>query len=393
MTGTRLISAVTHLTVHVISRGMSAVLSLSLFSLFAREYSDAVLADIFFFGFIYGFVISTMRMIPQLVARISGTARRSLRLRQARDGIASLKLIVLPMIVVVFFIAFEASNNIPISLLAAVIIPFAVADIDLFRSALNKSSLFSFSFSIGSGLALLVFLFVPSKTRELAILVVVIQWLPVGFMNARAAIHMLRNRFSNAVGLIARTSGATSLAIFDGFIINFPFLGFWATIDSERVSLAISIRLFVSSLPLLTLMVHWANMSYFDDLGHILKIPTKVVFALALITSGLVSGGVFILLFSNVSGRMLNWEEILGYVILLAAFSTYFSNARFLQIASGQQRTVFLSTCLWLAIFGTAFISLQAIFFQLDALFVIFLQAGVLLLFAGHLALLLRQRL
>lgn len=385
MTGSTMVLALKHLLLHVGSRGASAILSLLLFALFAREYPDPVLANVFAFGFLYGFAISTTRIVPQLVARIPGAARRSVRLRLAQEGVASLKLIILPVTLIVLALAYQASTNVPIALLAAVIFPFAVADVDIFRSVLNRSSLFSFSFSIGSALALIVFHATPSKTQSLGILVITLQWLPVGLVNLRTGLYMLRNPLSNAIGLMARMRGASALAIFDGCVINLPFLSFWAISETERISMSISIRLFVSSLPLLTLLMHWANMSYFDDLSRVLKLSKQWVFALALLTSGLAAGGVFIFVFSYISGRSLGWEEILGFAVLLASFSAYLSIVRFIQVTPSGQRTLLISVGLWFAVFVAVFTSAQIIFYQLDALFVILLQSVVLVLFAINL--------
>lgn len=315
-------------TIHLASRLGSVGLSFLLFAWIGRVLTTPEATNAYFFSFALGFGLATARMTLQLGSAIDGNDRSSQRARAARQGLAILRAI-LPMLAIgVGCIAWIFTLNPLLALLATAVTLLAAPDIDLLRGIVGRSSIFAASFSAGSLLALVLLQWVLPRTLTGVVLALLIQWMPVCVLNASAIRRMLSDtrKIRPTASMIF---GTLTLAGFDGLILNAPFFGWLPSSDQTSHDLALVMRVFVASLPILPLLMHWSNSTSFGRLCNGFGVSLQTGFMLGLLTSGLFAGCLFLSSYAAISKQPVGVNVIGMYVMLLGAYSLFAPKMRF----------------------------------------------------------------
>jgi hypothetical protein len=161
-----------------------------------------------------------------------------------------------------------------------------------------------------------------------------VPWLPVALGNVFSLHRWGRlrrlpaGRGAHAQAWLHLTS-LLLLAIFDGLILNAPFMGWFTPSAKTGIDLTLIVRVFVASLPLQPLLLHWANSPALGRLARALHVSAAACFSLLLCVSGLGAGSLFFLTYGMVSGKSTTIMVFLLYMVLLASYSLYAAQMRF----------------------------------------------------------------
>ena len=313
---------------HLGARGLSVMLSFTLFAWVGKILSPTDAVHAFQLMFVLGFAVAASRACLHLSARIDGVARAAERLRSLHAGFSSQMWLLLPLGSLVLLCIWLNTRDLLLALLALLIFVPAAFDTDAVRSVIGRPSFFAVAFSLGSALAFAALASVLPPTLNGVVMAFLIQWLPVCAMNV---ILLRRHRRLLALRPPRTTALARVLlaASFDGIVLNAAFFGLFVLQTQVALDISLINRIFVAALPLLPLLMHWSNSPEFPRLCERLGLSNQLGFALALIVSGLVFGFSFATFYHRTNDTHLNPATILGFSILLSTFSIYFSRARF----------------------------------------------------------------
>lgn len=313
---------------HLGARLGSVGLSFLLFAWIGRVLPTPDATTAYFFSFALGFGLATARMTLQLGAAINGKARLAQRGREAHHGLAILCFILPLLALGVGGVTWVYTSDPVLAVLAMVVTVLAAPDIDLLRGIVGRSSLFALSFSAGSLLALVLLQWILPRTLTGVVLALLAQWLPVCALNGPAVRRLWLG--TRKVRLpISVILGTMALAGFDGLILNAPFLGWLPSSAHASLDLALVMRVFVASLPMLPLLMHWSNSAAFGRLCDGFGLSVQVGFILGLLISGLLAGCAFLATYVMISRQTVSLTVIGLYAVLLLAYSLFAPTMRF----------------------------------------------------------------
>jgi hypothetical protein len=344
---------------HVFARLASSACSFLLFSLIARKLPDEQTQRAFFFLFSLGFGLATLRLFAQLAAAMDGHARSTVRLRQARLGLLFV-VRTLPIAVPLLGAIAGIHTRDPLTVaIACIIACLAALDIDLLRAVVHRAPTFSTTFAFGTLVSLIGLYLHPNPGFGAVCLWMLVQWIPTAVLNI-ACLARLRHRASHGSRGAPRVLPPTHLgsllllAVFDGAILNAPFLGWFVPTPQVGVDLSLAMRMFVASLPMQPLLLHWANSPALAGLAAKMGVGLALAFSLMLSASGIVAGTAFMLLYVFVSGKQAGVGVFTLYVMLLASYCLYAAQMRLsAPKLAGHQRLLTLAALL--LVYGAAF--------------------------------------
>lgn len=313
---------------HLSARLVSAGLSFLLFAWIGRVLPETDAARAYSLSFALGFGLATVRMCLQLGAAVDGSAHLAQRVRQAVRGLQIQRRILPWVAFAIGAVAWLHTRDIPITMASCVVVILAAPDVDLLRGVLGRTSLFPLTFALSSFLALVLLQWWLPHTLQGVTWALLIQWLPVSVVNAPAIKRVFRRHRSTPPGL-GVAAGTLALSGFDGLVLNAPFLGWLHLTTRTSLDLSIVMRVFVASLPMLPLLLHWANSSAFHRLCERWGLQRGSGLALSLFLSGSVAGSIFLTIYVAVSHQPIGWHLALLYLPLLLAYSMYASQMRF----------------------------------------------------------------
>lgn len=339
------------LVLHLGTRVASVVMSFLMFSLIARRFPSALIQPVFYFGFTLGFVLATLRMILVLSAGLVSTESRTRRLRSAHRGYRHALAAYALTLPFWSYLLWRYSGSPLLTLGTALAVLPATFDNDLVRSIFARFFMFSLTFATGSFLALAFFWFWPHHTAATLCLAFTLQWLPVGLFNLSIA-HRIRKYLlpsGRAPFLrdLGHLPGIVLLSVFDGAVLNAPFITLVSLSPQVGIELSIITRIFVAALPMLPLLMHWANSGALAALARRFRIREPLAFTLILIASGTAAGTLFLLVFRIVSHLAVARQTFFLFLLLLGTYATYAAEMRFSGIAiSPKQRIAILGATL-----------------------------------------------
>lgn len=339
---------------HLGARLGSVGLSFLLFTWIGRVLSAPEAVKAYFFSFALGFGLATARMSLQLGAAITGEARVAQRRRDANHGLTIL-LCILPLLALgVGCVTWIYTSNPALVVLAMMITVFAAPDMDLLRGIVGKSSLFAFYFSAGSVLSLMLLQWVLPRTLNGVVLALLAQWLPVCMLNGPAMRRLWRGPRKGRLR-VSVVLGTLALAGFDGLILNAPFLGWLPSSSQASLDLALVMRVFVASLPMLPLLLHWSNSAAFGRMCDGVGLSIQAGFLLGLLISGLMAGGAFLSIYMLLAKQTVSQAVIGLFALLLLSYSLFAPQMRFAatRLAAGQRiRLLAVVALTYLAVLG-----------------------------------------
>ena len=339
-------------TLHLGARLGSVGLSFLLFAWIGRVLPAPDAARAYFFSFSLGFGFATARMCLQLGAGVNGLARGAQRYREAQRGL-QIQRRMLPLLVIgIGVVTWIYTGQVLLVLAAVVVAIMAAPDFDLLRSIVGRASLFSLNFALGSLLALVLLEWVLPHTLTGVVLALLIQWAPTCLFNMPALKRVFR-KSRGAVPSLGITAGTLVLAGFDGLVLNAPFLGWLHLSTNTSLDMAIIMRVFVASLPLLPLLLHWTNSPAFTHLCMRWHLQPETGFILGLLVSGLSAGAVFLGAYIGIAHLPVGPDVPPLFVLLLVVYSFYASQMRFASVRLGAMQRLHILIPIALVYLGT----------------------------------------
>lgn len=303
----------------------SAGLSLLLFALIARYLPTEGAKTVFFFAFALGFVIAGARTYMNLSASLTGRQRRAAKLARTLRVVGELPAVQLGAggLAVLLLTA----HPLPpwLLLTSGAIVALVVFDSDLVRASLNRGPSFAVAFAAGSALAVGVVALSPTKSTELGCVAILVAWLPTALLNLYFSVRLLRRRAQWPRPDVS----ILMAAYFDGLILNAPYLLGSHMDAATGLELSIATRIFVASLPLLPLVLHWSNTVTLSSLAFRLRLPERRLYFALVAGVGSAGGAAFSALFALLADKPVTWNQYLMSVLLLISFAHYSATLRF----------------------------------------------------------------
>lgn len=296
------------------ARLLSALLSFLIFAEVLKALPTGQAAQVLFFSFAFGFVVAGLRSFHLVQAQLLSTHSKSRRLRQLRaaaQAAAGMRWWLLPASA-----ALLLAQAVPawLALLAAALAWASAADLDLPRAAVGRSPVLPWLTTAGGVLGLSLLWLAPSPGPVLCAAAFLLPWLPVALYRLWVGPRLLRGRRGRSPGAAASPSPSASRAkpaallvsLYDGAVLNAPFLLSMALLPQAAIDLALGQRLFVASLAAFALVSSWAISGVLDRLARRQGWPVPLVFVLLQCLLGLVIGlayaGVFAVVSQQVPG-------------------------------------------------------------------------------------------
>lgn len=319
---------------YVFVRGLSSIVTISIFGLFARRLIHHDLENVLSFSLVFGFFVALTRTLPSFSAKIQPSHSSEERLSAVLVGYKSVLLAQMLLTPVFLSLAFGITTNPMVSLLAALILFVVSFDIDLSRAANAQEMLFPPLFLLGSLVALAFFGLHPSPNQDTAFAATLIQWVPVALYSGFRLVGLGLNRIGRAPISLAQVFLTLLIVSFDGFILNLPMMPFIPTSAATRIEIAVLIRNFISSLFLLPFLIFLTNKVKLQD-GDRRARHQKWIFFVGIFGSSILAFFIYIAYFGLISGKSLAQSSSLTVGPLALGFALYYANARFFK--SGRQ--------------------------------------------------------
>jgi hypothetical protein len=321
---------------HLAARTTSALASSAVFALLARLNSPADAKAIFFFLFASGFLAAFLRSFCMISAGLQGGQSRSAKLRRVRT-MARHYLRLSPAFAVLCVLVLMA-QAVELWVIAATTVTIVAAGFngDLLRAAIGRSAHFAGSFAIGN-LAALVWLLLGAKGGVNAgVVAVLLPWVALAVPNASIAVRLSRNAAWRRRRIAVQQTqagrhwpSAILTALYDGTVLNFPFIVGARLTDSAGLELSVVLRLFSSAQPFFPLVMHWAASGQLTRMGRRSGIVEPVLYGMLLTASGLAASLLFALIFFYVGGQHIMVRHYGLFVCLLLAFSLFATAVQF----------------------------------------------------------------
>ena len=312
--------------IYTFFRASSVLVSLYIFGLIGRRLDAYDATQVYFVMFILGFCISSGRACSQIGASIKNNNRLSLRFNDVSRGLGIIKIVVFPLAAFGGIQIFMNTQDFWLSIVSFLLVAFCIPNLDLVRSLLSKNSIFPANFLAGSLLVVFAIYYFDINDKILFVWVLTLQWLFVAISNLFIFNFILKSKiikdFSNLYAIVV-------FSFFDGLIINSPFFGFLDAKSNIATELSISTRIFLASLPILPLVIHFSNTPSFLKFCIKIKFDQKLVMFLFLISIGFLSGLLFCLIYFWYMGSDFSFNSLLFYFLLYLSFSYYIPRLRF----------------------------------------------------------------
>lgn len=326
------------------ARLLSALLSFFVFAQVAAALPAEAGARVLFFSFAFGFVLASLRSFHLVGAGISGQETRSHRLRVLRAVAPRLALLALGLMPLTAALLLAQGVSMPVAVAGALLTAACAHDLDLPRAVVGRTPALPWLTAAGGVLGALVLLLGPPASEGACAAAFLLQWLPVAAYHAVYLRRLLwgrtrpaaRGMSSRPPGIPAgsdlhrpKTAGTLLLSVFDGAILNAPFLLVLPLAATAAVDLALGNRLFIASLALFSLVGSWVISGELRRMALHRGVPAPALFATTQLLFGLVLGAAYALLYVVVAGRPLNLQAALVFVSLLAAYVLHATALRF----------------------------------------------------------------
>ena len=258
--------------------------------------------------------------------------------------------------------------------LSCLCLVLAGLDGDQLRAALGRSAYYSSLFATGSALGLALLLLGGGRGVGGGALVILCPWLLLSAANLYPAWRLLRSARRRARRQPAQGPWLAPLltALYDGTVLNLPFLAGSRLGDATGLDLSVAMRLFSSAQPLFPLVMHWVSSGRLTQLAQRLGRREGPLFAALLVVAGLSASLIFVVLYALVGGKGVTPLQYGLFVLLIVSFSLFAATVRFAAPALSpalrtRQVAVLLAACVlawfalapWLAASAVAVVALQ----------------------------------
>lgn len=367
---------------HAALRVISGALSFGFFGVIASRLSDGDAQDALFFMFAQGFFIATLRLFAHLASGIDGESNRRERYGSLIQGLRLVWPVVMVMSPFVAGVAWLHSGSLMLALAAAFVCATATPDADLTRAIAGRPAQFPAAFASGTAIGLVGVSLTPELSVTAACAWILVQWLPVCGLNMavfcrtlRTGLDGMRRKFPS------RMISVLALSVFDGVVLNLPFLGIAKTDSQAAMDLSVAMRVFVASIPFHSLLLHWANFDAISRLSSTLRLSPMLSFGAILIATGTAIAPVYFVAYEWLTGRDESVSVLSLSLTLLFSYGVYASLLRFRgPLLSDYRRlvSVLLPSAFYVVFFQTAYLG-----FSGGAWVIVALQSSTLLFAAA----------
>lgn len=319
--------------VHTAVRVVSGLLSLYLFALIARLYPADEAKDLYFFLLIFGFAASALRTLANVSAGLDAARSRTWKLRRIQSATGEVVLASVVFLPVAIWLFGQHVRHPPLLGCAALVLAGAAVDSDPLRALVDRPARFASLFALGSALAVGWLLLMAPGHADQAVIAMLLQWLPVAIINFAGLRRIAID--SMAAGLRRLRSEAASVgtlfvvAIFDGFVLNLPFLLGGHVSAAVGIDAAVVIRIFSASLIMFPLVLHWSNSSTLLQVARQLGVAPGAAYFSMQACAAIVCGIIFGWAYSWLSGQRLGLPQLAMFTALVVSFCAYTTAARF----------------------------------------------------------------
>ena len=321
------------------ARLLSALLSFTVFAQVAASLPAAAAARVLFFSFAFGFVLASLRTFHLVSAGVTGRETRSQRLRALRAPARQLGWLALGLVPLTIGLLYAQGVALVAAVAGALLTLACAHDLDLLRAVAGRAPVLPWLTAAGGVLGAGLLLAAPASELACA-LAFLIQWVPVAAYHAMYLPRLLKGRRraqppqgqAGNTGLrqsAPHTAATLLLSVFDGAVLNAPFLLALPLAAAAAVDLALGNRLFIASLALFSLLASWVLSGELQRMAQGSGWSMPVLFAALQSALGLVLGGAYAVLYAAVAGRPLTLQAGLIFVCLLLAYVLHVTALRF----------------------------------------------------------------
>lgn len=321
------------------ARLLSALLSFWVFAQVAATLPPSAAARVLFFSFAFGFVLASLRTFHLVSAGVTGRETRSQRLRALRAPARGLSWVALGLAPLTMALLHTQDVAVAAAVVGALLTVVCAHDLDLLRAVAGRAPVLPWLTAAGGVLGAGMLLAMPASELGCA-LAFLAQWLPVAAYHALYLKRILLGRLRGmrrrppAVGgglrqSAPRTAASLLLSVFDGAVLNAPFLLALPLAAGAAVDLALGNRLFIASLALFSLLASWVLSGELQRMAQARRLSTPLLFAVLQGALGLVLGGAYAGLYAAVAGQPPSLQAGLIFVSLLLAYVLHATALRF----------------------------------------------------------------
>jgi hypothetical protein len=318
------------------ARFLSALLSFGVFSQVASTLAPAAAAQVLFFSFVLGFCLATLRTFHLVAAAVVGTESRSRKLRRLRHAASTLRRVMLCAVPAVFALLLAQGVGWPAALGGAALVALCGQDLDLVRSVVGRPPVLPLLTTVGGALGMGLLLASPSPSVGMCAAAFLVQWLPAAvqqvmygrrWLAAPSAHEGARKTLSHRLG---DTAGLFLTAVFDGAVLNAPYLIVIPLAATAAVDLALGYRLFVASLALFSLIASWVISGDLQRLAARHAVRPATAFVVLQTGVCLATGGAYAVVFHLIAHKPVGPTALLVFVLVTVAYVVHSAGLRFL---------------------------------------------------------------
>lgn len=319
--------------IHTAVRVVSGLLSLYLFALIARLYPANEVKDLYFFLLIFGFAASALRTLANVSAGLDAGRSRTWKLRRVKSATGEALLASLVFVPVAVWLLGQHVRNPALLACAALVLVGAAIDGDPLRALIDRPARFATSFALGSALAVAWLLLMAPGRADQAVIAMLLQWLPVATINLaclrRIGVDSMAAGLRRLRGEAVSVGTLFVVAIFDGFVLNLPFLLGGQVSAAVGIDAAVVIRIFSASLIMFPLVLHWSNASTLAQVSSRFGVTPGATYFFMQACSAVVCGLVFGWAYAGLSQQRLGLQQLAMFTALVLSFCAYTTAARF----------------------------------------------------------------
>lgn len=355
------------------ARLLSALLSFGVFTQVASSLDQVQAARVLFFSFVFGFCLATLRTFHMIAAGIDGSESRARKLRRIRSAASTLRQLILLTVPAVFGLLVAQGVGWPIALIGTALVGLCGQDLDLVRSVVGRHPVLPLLTMTGGLLGIGMLLAQASPSMEWCAAAFLIQWLPAAALQvvygcrwlASASDHKLPT--SNLTSRVGRTAGLFLTAVFDGAVLNAPFMVVVPLAASAAIDLALGNRLFVASLALFSLIASWVVSGDIQRLASRNAMSPTFIFVVLQGILSLVLGSAYALVYHLIADKPVGLNALVVFLLVTLAYIIHSAGLRFLLpklpmragvLAYAGTLVLFYAVLLWLGSLATAGLSI-----------------------------------
>lgn len=327
------------------ARTLSGVVSFLAFAQVVRLLPGPDAARVLFFSFSFGFVLATLRAFHLIGTAITGVESRSERLRRIRASARTLLVLAALLSPLIWFLLNAQGVGLWVTGVAVVLTLLCGFDLDLARAVARRQPALPLLTAAGGLVGAGLLLWVRTPTVALCALAFVLQWLPAALYHLRYGWRILRPLARGrrpvlpSLARAYQSGGALLMAVYDGAVINAPFLLALSLPALQAVDLAVGNRLFVASLALYALIGNWVVSGDIERMARRLTLSPAVTFAGSQFVAAAGIGSAYAVLYAGIAQSTVGFTSMVIFLATLTGFVAHSTAIRYTRARESRVRS------------------------------------------------------